>query len=328
MATFGNYEIDGPNLASATTVFGPCPAPPTLCTTVIAPDGYYSDGTTVRLQIGGVLQSPENCATCGGECDGNISVANGGKGQFLVSVNTGGTTGAVRIEWNVLSVPDGFRALWNGNIYNKQSTVNYGYMNDLGGVVASLTEPLFTGLTGAGTGCAPLPCAAPCAALNALPVYEYLGGSWNAMGTTVNINSINSAEIKTQPGNPGTGVLYIPKTSPGPSNIDIEMYGVCDSTAFNVTVFCVAALTGVDTSVVNATQVGACGLAITTTLYTGPVTGTPGVPGLHDWVFTNPDSGVAGANTYAAAGYYKYNDGVDKWFRVSSNGVIDLLGTC
>ena len=55
MATFGNYEIDGPTLATATTVFGPCPVPPPLCTTIIAPDGYYSDGITVRpLMVNGL----------------------------------------------------------------------------------------------------------------------------------------------------------------------------------------------------------------------------------------------------------------------------------
>ncbi len=54
MATFGNYYIDAPTLAGATAVFTDVEM------TIAAPDGYYSDGTTVRQQVGGLFGN-----TCG-----------------------------------------------------------------------------------------------------------------------------------------------------------------------------------------------------------------------------------------------------------------------
>lgn len=58
MATSSNYFIDSTTFATATAVF----ANPEL--SVLAPDGFYSFGTTTRQQSGGVLLAPQACPDC------------------------------------------------------------------------------------------------------------------------------------------------------------------------------------------------------------------------------------------------------------------------
>lgn len=58
MATLGNYFINGPTFQTATAVF--TDAALTTC----APDGFYSDGTIVRQQVGCVLGIEINCPAC------------------------------------------------------------------------------------------------------------------------------------------------------------------------------------------------------------------------------------------------------------------------
>jgi hypothetical protein len=58
MATLGSYYIDGPTLATATAVFTDA------AMTTPAADGWYSDSTSVREQISGVLSIVQTCESC------------------------------------------------------------------------------------------------------------------------------------------------------------------------------------------------------------------------------------------------------------------------
>lgn len=58
MPISSTYYLDGASLSAATAVFDD----PLL--TICAADGYYSDGTLVRQQVGCVLISEEICPTC------------------------------------------------------------------------------------------------------------------------------------------------------------------------------------------------------------------------------------------------------------------------
>ena len=63
MAEILQKYMDGTNLALSTAVFEDANL------TVLAADGWYSDGLTTRYQLLGVLQDPEDCPNCFSPCD-------------------------------------------------------------------------------------------------------------------------------------------------------------------------------------------------------------------------------------------------------------------
>jgi hypothetical protein len=320
MATYNSYTLNGPDLLSATTIFGPSPA------TTVAPDGYYSDGTTVRQQVSGVLQPDEACPNCFGGCDVPIVENSGNLGIFKTTVDVGtGTTGALVITFQVYGVPDGIFVNYNGNDFNEFSSPNFGYMNT--GVPTNL--PVYIGRTSAwcdnppGSGIPISPCVAPCTALSALPIYNYNFPAFVDSGTTGAVTILATQDATTAT-TPGKCVMIVPKNAIS-SSVDVTVYGVCASTVWDVTVGCAAALPSTATTGFDAADPAtACTDATATTLYRGKVNGTDALPGYYDWVFTD-NQGV----TQATTGFYKYDDGgVNKWFWVTADGVIGNMGNC
>ena len=61
MATQGTYYLNAASLATATAVYT------NVGLTTLAPDGFYSDNSIVREQVGGVLQAQSACPGCGTE---------------------------------------------------------------------------------------------------------------------------------------------------------------------------------------------------------------------------------------------------------------------
>lgn len=59
MATRSTFYLDGLNLSSSTSVYSDEQL------TTLASDGWYSDGSIARQQIGGILQAVEDCDNCG-----------------------------------------------------------------------------------------------------------------------------------------------------------------------------------------------------------------------------------------------------------------------
>jgi len=319
MATFGTYTINGPDLLSSTVVFGPSPA------TTVAPDGLYSDGTTVRQQISGVLQAVEACPACSSECDIPVEATNGNVGLYKMTVDVGtATTGAIRVRFLVYAVPDGILVEYNGNFYNKLSSEVLGYMNT--GIAANL--PIYVGKTSdlcetsPGSGVPMVPCVGPCTPLAALPIYNYNSPSWVDSGTTGAVTILATQDGITATA-PETMVMIIPKNSVT-SSMDITIYGICDDTAWQLIVECPGVLPSTATTGFDAASfANACADATALTVYRGKVNGTDALPDYFDWVYTD-NQGV----TPATAGFYKYVDGVNKWFEVSSDGVIVGMGTC
>ena len=62
MALYGTYYFNGPDLASATSVYT------NEALTVLAADGFYSDGITHREQTAGVLGPNLTCPSCQLDC--------------------------------------------------------------------------------------------------------------------------------------------------------------------------------------------------------------------------------------------------------------------
>ena len=97
-----------------------------------APDNTYQvNGTTsYRIQSGGVLGSVNACPTCPVTCGGTIA-GSGGQGFYNLEVNMGNTAGdvgAIVIYFNPRNVPDGIIALFDNQLYNKLSSITFGYL--------------------------------------------------------------------------------------------------------------------------------------------------------------------------------------------------------
>ena len=324
---YSTFYINGNTLLEATSVF----TDPAL--TILAPDAYYSDGSVVRQQVGGVLLSPEPCSACSENCPNTVTVTNQGLGLYKFTVGVTSGAGAILIRIDVESLTDGFRVNYNGNWYNQMSSTVSGYL----GTGASTTEPIFIG-NNTDTGCeppgggpaglVPLPCPAPCTDYQNMTTYEYdfTNDVWIAVG--VSDWTINASELQSQAVNPGSATLVIPKITAAPDFIDLEVYGPCNNTGWTVQVDC-----PVELSVINTTgnstvdSATACADATSLNLYNAPVSGTPGVPGLHDWIYLDS----LGITLLAPASntFYKYVDGgVNKWIEVSTDSIIVNMGNC
>lgn len=77
MATPGSYYLNGPTLSTSTSVF----TDNTL--TTLAADGFYSDGTIVRQQVGGILLPASTCESCEPICLQYTAIAEDGPGTVF-----------------------------------------------------------------------------------------------------------------------------------------------------------------------------------------------------------------------------------------------------
>lgn len=306
MATFGNYYIDAPTLAGATAVFTDVEM------TIAAPDGYYSDGTTVRQQVGGLLGIPVACPSCVLPCGSGVNTS-GNQGVYELSFSAGADLGCTIIYFEPFGIPDGIRALWNGNTYNeltggdgyKASTASpdhytfIGNSNDDCGIAAQLNAGGYSGLD----------------------QYRFNGTSFDLIGTSGTITGAGG-DVQLSAGfDPGFMTLYIPKNTILPDVVTVEMAGPCSGTAFNIEVNCPVLLTGVLTT--NAG--GGCGDPLPNTYYNVPNRGgTAGEPAVNEF-YVEDQFG----NSRVPAGSYVIDppSGL-KQIVVDANGVITSLIPC
>jgi hypothetical protein len=303
MATSSTYYLDAPSLSSATVVYS------NAALTTVAPNGFYSDGAIVREQVSGVLLPQQTCPACVVPCGGTIS-ASGAQGIYYLNIDLGTATGAVVIEFDPLSVPDGIVAVFNSIIYNGVSSPNYGWLQGTAGIAT------YIGTTGAD-------CGIVANSPYTLNEFQYNGSSFVALGTT-EVVTITSGQTELTASVPGTTVMVIPKTVTSPSILNLSFIGPCVGTVFNISVSCPAALPSFASSTVNAGSATACADAIDQTYYVAYVNGGSGVLGLYDLVFSD-----ANGQSKLAAGYYKTTAaGANNWFQVDANGVIVAFGNC
>ena len=303
MATSSTYYLDAPSLSSATVVYS------NAALTTVAANGYYSDGAIMRQQLGGVLLPPVICPACAVPCGGTIS-ASGAQGIYYLNTDLGTDTGAVVIEFDPFSVPDGIVAVFNSVIYNGVSSPNHGWLQGTAGLAT------YIGNTSAD-------CGIVANSPYTLNEFQYNGTSFVALGTTESV-TILAGQTELTASDPGTTVMVIPKTAASPSILNLSFIGPCVGTAFNISVSCPAALPSFASSTVNAGSATACADAIDQTYYVAYVNGGSGVLGLYDLVFSD-----ANGQSKLSAGYYKTTAaGANNWFQVDANGVIVAFGNC
>jgi hypothetical protein len=299
MSTSSTYYLNGPSLGSATAVFT------NAALTVCAPDGFYSDGVIVRSQVGCVLLPQQTCPSCATPCGGTIT-ANGAQGIYYLNVNLGTDIGAVIIEFDPISVPDGISALFNSVVYNGLSSPTFGWLQGTAGL------PTYIGSTSGD-------CGIVANSPYTLNEFQYGVSSFSPLGTTTSV-SVASGQMQLTASGPGNCVMVIPKTTASPSILDLTFIGPCTGTVFNINVSCPAPLTSFPSTTVNVSSEAACGDTIDQTYYVAYVNGSGGTLGLYDLVFSEPNGQFK-----LAAGYYKTST---YWYQVNANGVIIAIGSC
>jgi len=303
MATQATYYLDAPSLGSASVIYTDA------ALSVIAPNGFYSDGTIVREQVNGALLPQVNCPACATPCGGAIS-ASGSQGVYYLDIDLGTDVGAVVISFDPYSVPDGIQATYNSVVYNGLSSPTFGWLQGSPGL------PTYIGDSGSNCG---LPEGSPFD----LPVFEYQGGAFVALGTSEAV-TILSSQLDFTVGGPGASVMVIPKTQGTPSILSLKMIGPCSGTAFAVNVACPVSLPVIDCSLVLGSSTLACAAPVSQTYHLVKVSGTVGVVTVNDLVFQD-----AFGQTKLAAGYYHTTDaGTNDWFQVDANGVVIAVGVC
>ena len=121
MGTQATYYLDAPSLGSASVIYA------NSSLSVIAADGFYSDGVIVREQVSGALLPQVSCPTCATPCGGAIS-ASGQQGVYYLDIDLGTDVGAVVISFDPYSVPDGVQATFNSVVYNGLSSPSFGWL--------------------------------------------------------------------------------------------------------------------------------------------------------------------------------------------------------
>lgn len=299
------YFINGNSLADSTAVY--IDSGFTLC----ASDGYYSDGTIIREQLGCVLQPARRCPSCGPTCGDLItfSSASGAQGEYISTIQMGAlasNVGAMIIKFSPGDVPDGVIVEFNGNTYNQFSSPIFGYLAAPSGL------PTFIGDSGSQAGC---PAGSIIGGPFTLDQYVWDGFNFNSSGGT-EIITVAPSQDKTTVGVPGYCVMVIPKTTASPSAITIKTYTVCDKANFNIVPYCPVLLSSFKASVVVETIEPEvfCFLPTDQTFYVANVTGSSPFLGLYDWVFIDPYG-----QTKVPNGIYKTNN------VLSPNDTIEVL---
>jgi hypothetical protein len=305
MATSSTYYLDAPSLSSATVVYS------NAALTIVAANGFYSDGSIVREQVSGALLPQVTCPACSVPCGSTIS-ANGAQGVYYLNTNLGSATGAVIIRFNPTAVPEGIKAVYNSIVYNGLSSPTFGWKQGTAGLstyLGSSSDACSSGIVSGSP--------------YTFNEFQYNGTTFAPLGTT-EIVSIAAGQLQLTASAPGNCVMVIPKTAASPSIINLTFVGPCTGAVFSISVSCPAALPSFASSTINASSALACADAIDQTYYVAYVNGGAGVLGLYDLVFSD-----ANGQSKLSAGYYKTTAaGANNWFQVDANGVIVAFGNC
>jgi len=117
MGVLGTFCFDGLNFSQASALY----TDSTL--SVLATDGYYSQGGIVRRQLNGVLLNAQPCSNCAVACGSGVAASISNQtGKFAATIELGNTTGAVVLYFYMgQSIPDGAIATFNSAEYNRMT---------------------------------------------------------------------------------------------------------------------------------------------------------------------------------------------------------------
>lgn len=315
MPTSLPYFLDGSSLVDSTAVYN------NSGLTILAPDGYYSDGLNIRQQVGGLLLPVQPCPSCGLPCTVEGSLLGGDEGEYRMTIDTGSlpaNTGAIVVRFRVGNAPDGMIVNYDGNVYNEFSSPIFGY---LAGAPGGATY-----LGNSSTVCDPTGLVGP----HTLNVFNWDGSVFVPSGGTNTINTLSS-ELALTPSAPDDptnwNVLVVPKPGVSPSTIDITIYAPCENTSFLFSVACAGKIKKINASTgfKDYNVEGFCEASLTNNLYPVRVNGVAPYLGLYDWIFTDEN----GANK-APDGFYRTNNLVapNDTIKVVNGVIVQIIDAC
>jgi hypothetical protein len=280
------YYINAPILQEATAVYT------SAALTTKAADGWYSYEGVYRKQTSGVLETSILCSACNLSCGTTLLISTLG-GYYTINADLGATTGAVVIDIDFKTLPDGVKVVYDGVTYNVVYSPNFGYLSSTG------TEPLYGGITA-------FDCGISGTTYPALSKFQFNGNGFNATGEVESV-TVDPASVQLQASGLGTCKIIIPKTAASPSTAEITIISPCESAEIDIDVFCPAALpsflltrTGPEPTNVS----GLCSASVDATFYHVVVNGTAGNPAVGDIMYQDANgSAVALAGFYAVVTY-------------------------
>lgn len=305
------YYINGPSLSSATSIFT------TDSLTTFAPNGFYSDGTIVRELVSGILLPQQTCPSCSVNCgiDAEGITVSAAEGVYNIDVNVGTATGAIIIRFNPEGVPDGVKATYNSVTYNKLSS-------QIDGLHQSTTPGNYTFIGETSADCG-LVSGSPHTGLTRFS-YNAISGTFFDTGYLDTI-TVSAGDVSTSASSPGDCMMVIPKITTEPIILTVSIAAVCSSTAWGVSIFCPTTLDPFEASSVEATIENVCSQIVDITYYSASFYNLPGLVGLYDFVFADPDGLVPLDDAYYYAAGSITPGG--SYFRVQ-NGIITEIGDC
>ena len=307
MGTFGEYYLNGVDLATSTGVFM------NENLTTCAPVGYYSQGNVVRyLDNTCTLLPRQDCPSCATPCSTSDIESRAGLALCLVPIEVGTSTGAVKVTFDPNAVPDGIRVIYNSATFNKFSAPLDGYHGST--VVNGLTYMGDTAQVGT------LISASP----HSLAEYELYDGTFSANGDTA-IVAVTAGSVSTSAGSPGACVTYIPKISTSITTLLVEVAEALVETdpTWTLNVECPAVIAGWSSSKVGA--IGGCSATMDETIYIGKVSGSVNAPVVNDWAFVDENA----VNTKALGPYTIQSPSLATYeIIVDTNGIITSVTTC
>ena len=268
MATLGTYFLDGTTLETSTIVFTDA------ALTIVAADGWYSNGTNYRQQINGALGPVVACPSCVTPC-GSALTFSGNDGLYEITYGVGTDLGAIIVYFDPANVPDGISCVFGNQIFNTVTSPQFGFLgsgstfNFLGANNASGAASVGPTLDAGGyTG----------------QDFYLADANGNFPNTPTNTNGVvtgSSADVNFTPNvGPGDCTIVIPRTSTQFSSVTLRVFGPPGAgTAWDATVNCPVALTPTPISAPNSD----CSVAaFPNTVYAAPNSGgTPGSPAIN-----------------------------------------------
>jgi hypothetical protein len=305
MALLGNYFIDSPTLAGATTVFT------NSAMVTPAADGWYSDGTTVREQVAGILGIIQVCPSCSFPCGTGINAV-ATQGIYSVTFDATAAVGCTILYFDPQDIPDGIRVSYFGDTYNHLTSITEGYLAS-----ASPTNYTYLGLTASDCGIAATLGGVGYAAQNE---YDWNGASFDLVGITGIVTGVATDVNLTTP-TPGYCTLYIPKNAIAPQEMTIEVFSPCGGSSWDVEINCPILLTSCPTS----ESGGECSSLYPHNYYNVPNRGgVAGEPAVNEFYVLD-----AVGNSRVPAGNYTINPPSGQWqIVVDANGIITSLVAC
>lgn len=282
MSISQTYYLDNSSFADSSSVFSNSDM------SLYAPDGFYSDGSISRQQVGGILGLPTTCPSCLIECGFSGNRVADEPLVDIYNVNVLSNLGAIIIRFYPNLLISGILVQYDSVYYNKVSSFTEGPLNGL-----PSNKETYLGETAS----CPLPISP---ASETVPIYKFLNGSWYDTGSNETI-SILAPQVQTTTLNPGECVMVIPKPNTTPSTLNVKIVSPCPNSGYDLTIECpnyLPEFIGSQTFV-SPSSPEFCGEISGEIYYFVSVNSSPTV-GLYDWVFLDST-----AQNYLPDGWYR-----------------------